>query len=144
MRALLERTDLLCLAIPGLTGQEKNDFPIELQETLRVPVFANQTTDVQWEAYLLRAAILHYGQESTSGHYRALVSHEGDWYLADDSKTPEKCALADPIVCRNCYVLFLERHREAGDQLTAPLGSRDVASSILQQAHGREPGAEAR
>ena len=71
--------------------------PVHLEERLEIPIFRGHGAEVTWELFQRRSVILHLGEETTSGHYRALVGKDSFWYLGDDSSPSVPTALHDPI-----------------------------------------------
>ena len=58
-------------------------------------------------AYKALAGVIHLGDRITSGHYRALLQHGAQWYLADDGVEAVTTPMCEHIT-RNVYVLWLQ------------------------------------
>ena len=108
VHALITAERYALLALPRYVGEGKNGSPIRLQETLSLPVFEAEGSALTWHSFLLRAGVIHLGEETTSGHYRSLIRTEAQWFLADDSRPPAACNLNDPMITGNVYLLLLE------------------------------------
>ena len=108
VHALITAERYALLALPRYVGEGKNSSPIRLQETLSLPVFEAEGSALSWHSFLLRAGVIHLGEETTSGHYRSLIRTESQWFLADDSRPPTACNLNDPMITGNVYLLLLE------------------------------------
>ena len=69
---------------------------------------------VQWELFRLVAVIEHIGETMNSGHYRALLRIEGQWWHTDDS-----CAAVavewSAAFERTSYLLMLVPAQTASD-----------------------------
>ena len=78
---------------------------------LSLPAFEAEGSDLIWHSFILRAGVIHLGEEPTSGHYRSLIRTEIQWYLADDSRPPTACQLNDSMITGNIYLLLLERQQ---------------------------------
>ena len=108
VHALITAERYALLALPRYVGESKNSSPIRLQETLSLPVFEAEGSALTWHSFILRAGVIHLGEETTSGHYRSLIRTEAQWFLADDSRPPTACNLNDPMITGNVYLLLLE------------------------------------
>ena len=78
---------------------------------LSLPAFEGEGSVLTWHSFILRAGVIHLGEEPTSGHYRSLIRAEAQWYLADDSRPPTACQLNDSMITGNIYLLLLERQQ---------------------------------
>eukprot|EP00439_Symbiodinium_sp_Y106_P068814 s52_g11.t1 len=56
---------------------------VRFHQQVRVPVFS-VGIDCEWETYFVIAGIVHYGETPLSGHYRAILRVQDDWWLTDD------------------------------------------------------------
>ena len=85
---------------------------------LRLPVFRGPNdASCYWITYTIRAALLHLGETTTSGHYRAAlldVRTQACW-LTNDGVSAQPSVLSDSLIEENCYVLFCTRHQEADE-----------------------------
>ena len=111
VRALVNAEKFVFLALPRYAGDGKNSSSIRLPEMLSLPAFEGEGSVLTWQSFLLRAGVIHLGEEPTSGHYRSLIRAEAQWYLADDSRPPTACQLNDSAITGNIYLLLLERQQ---------------------------------
>ena len=112
VHAMITAERYAILALPRYVGAGKNSSPIRLQETLSLPVFEAEGSDLSWHSFGLRAGVIHTGEETTSGHYRSFIRTATQWFLADDSRPPTACNLNDPTITSNVYLLLLELQQD--------------------------------
>ena len=112
VHAMITAERYAVLALPRYVGAGKNSSPIRLQETLSLPVFEAEGSDLSWHSFGLRAGVTHIGEETTSGHYRSFIRTATQWFLADDSRPPTACNLNDPTITSNVYLLLLELQQD--------------------------------
>ena len=84
---------------------------VRFHQQVRVPVFS-VGIDCEWETYFVIAGIVHYGETPLSGHYRAILRVQDDWWLTDDDVVAVPCEF-DATLQRGVYTVWLKRNPEA-------------------------------
>ena len=104
-RRVLNTQQPLMLQLGRSTEQGKNQTSIRFEGTVRFPIARGN--EVVHGAYKALAGVIHLGDRITSGHYRALLQHGSQWYLADDGVEAVITPMCEHIT-RNVYVLWLQ------------------------------------
>ena len=93
-------------------GAFKVEMPVSLQPfTVTIPCFVNEhSLETRSCQYTIIGAISHYGNDISSGHYRAMLHDvaESCWYITDDGARAKRAKTADTRhLSRNAYVIWL-------------------------------------
>ena len=104
----------ICLTRFGFNdaGAFKVEMPVSLQPfTVTIPCFVNEhSLETRSCQYTIIGAISHYGNDISSGHYRAMLHDvaESCWYITDDGARAKRAKTADMRhLSRNAYVIWL-------------------------------------
>ena len=90
-------------------------LPVRPGDTVAMPVFTDHgNACTRLEQFRVVAAVFHQGQQTTSGHYQALLGRleAGRWicYICNDNSKPRRANSRDlAIVDRNAYLVGLLR-----------------------------------
>ena len=66
----------------------KLEYPVELSDPLSVPVLGDEGISTNLVSYRLWAACVHYGRQTSMGHYQAVLKRDRQLYIADDGVAP--------------------------------------------------------
>ena len=75
------------------------------QARVLLPVFGHGCV-LRQARYRVEAALVHLGDEPSSGHYRAILRHQGRWYYTDDGICSCEIEFEEVHAC-NVYLLWL-------------------------------------
>ena len=123
VQALVHAPHDLVIHLPRFREAEagivKHRIPLSLGPGLiKLPVFTGpNNTECSWFTYTIRAALLHLGETTTSGHYRSLLidARAQTCWLTDDGISAQPSDLHNPLIEENCYVLFCTCTQEADE-----------------------------
>ena len=99
----------VALQVPRFTQAGKNEQPLQLPETVGLPIFSGEALEIRWEHFKIVALVHHIGHSPHQGHYRACVLHNRQWFHADDSAVPHLVDSANRATQSGTYLLFLTR-----------------------------------
>ena len=115
-RALHHSPQLLCLCLARYGHHDgaarKNCSVVRFgHESVACATFTdpNSLTVTQTE-YRTQSVIVHLGQSTRHGHYRAFLSHRGSWFYTDDNRVARlaECADMSVLQCQS-YLIWLSQ-----------------------------------
>ena len=107
IHALPMQFEHLALQIPRFTQHRKNEQPLQLPATIRLPIFTGQDLGISWAEYKVVALVHHLGPSPHQEHYRTCVLKDQQWYHADDSAVPHLVESINQAIQSGIYLLFL-------------------------------------
>ena len=105
--ALALRSEFVVLHLGRFPHRGKSTAQVRFQQQVRIPVFS-EGIDCVWETHIAVAGIVHYGDSPLSGHYRAVLRTQDDWWLTDDDTPAVKSDQREEL-CRGLYTVWLKR-----------------------------------
>ena len=110
-QALLHAPPLLCMQIGRF-----HDFTHRRQDmvywdfsTVLLPVYVNDGESIRWQPYKLRAGLLHFGAQPTTGHYQSFALTPREEILLWDDGRPPVTIEDHPLVFQQVVVLWATR-----------------------------------
>ena len=98
----------------GVAAKDLTPVPLVAHESVEVPVFlAADGLQAQTFRYRLQACVFHIGPSVTSGHYRAGLSVDGEWWFTGDNTLARpggELGLVWQELMHGSYVLCLAKH----------------------------------
>ena len=87
------------------SGRAKNQARIYFDGDVLVPVLGEGRA-MRQARYQVTSALIHIGNQPTSGHYRALLRSGDGWLSSDDAVPCARTGLSSEHAC-NAYLLWL-------------------------------------
>ena len=123
VQALVRAPRELIIQLPRFREAEagivKHRIPLSLRPSrVTLPVFTGPNdTECSWTTYTIRAALLHLGVTTTSGHYRSVLIEAPSQicWITDDGVSAQPSDLSSPLIEENCYVFFCTCTQEADE-----------------------------
>ncbi|OLP94348.1 hypothetical protein AK812_SmicGene23634 [Symbiodinium microadriaticum] len=81
--AIVIATDCFIVQLGRFPHRGKSMIQVRFAQEVNVPVFTTGI-DCEWRPYFVVAGLLHFGDSPNSGHYRAVLREQDDWWLTDD------------------------------------------------------------
>ena len=112
MHAIVIATDCFIVQLGRFPHRGKSMIQVRFAQEVNVPVFTTGI-DCEWRPYFVVAGLLHFGDSPNSGHYRAVLREQDDWWLTDDGVPAVPCAV-DSSLRRAIYTVWLKRKPPPG------------------------------
>ena len=84
----------------------KSHAKVQMDRTIRLPVFEGEGHHHVFQAYQLAAFIEHHGQFPTSGHYTTTLIQDQCCWLCNDGRAATAQSEIQLAQCKACYILF--------------------------------------
>ena len=105
---ILEYPNCLVIVLQRFTAGKKNVAPIttgSLDDKTKEITISIENIDL---SYTLNGVILHYGQNTMSGHYVACIYEKNNWFILNDDEVSNYEA-TDVKLNSNNYMLFYRK-----------------------------------
>ena len=103
--ALSGEWDRVPVVLGRYARDRKNQARVLFDGDVQLPVFGHGCV-LRQARYRVEAALVHLGDEPSSGHYRAILRHQGKWYYTDEGTCSCETELQGVHAC-NVYLLWL-------------------------------------
>ena len=104
-------------------------------DKLPTPIHINSVLDLPGGRYSLRSMVLHTGDTTTSGHYRACVHWSDQWFLYNDGATQHFPACPPEAECTATFLIYKSVDAKAapviGATVTDGTFSGDVPNAMV-------------
>ena len=112
MHALVHEPPWLFVQLPRAQlsdqGPCKRNEAYIFPDELLLPLFVGQETlNVRWASYEVKAYITHHGEHLETGHYRTLVREGNSFWLQDDARKAAKASDLQLDEASTCMYLLL-------------------------------------
>ncbi|CAE7253479.1 unnamed protein product, partial [Symbiodinium necroappetens] len=81
--AIVIETGCFIVQLGRFPHRGKSMIQVRFAQEVNVPVFTTGI-DCEWVPYIVVAGLLHFGDSPNSGHYRAVLREQEDWWITDD------------------------------------------------------------
>ncbi|CAE7369964.1 unnamed protein product, partial [Symbiodinium necroappetens] len=81
--AIVIETGYFIVQLGRFPHRGKSMIQVRFAQEVNVPVFTTGI-DCEWVPYIVVAGLLHFGDSPDSGHYRAALREQADWWITDD------------------------------------------------------------